>query len=203
MFVDPTIYSSLLHVWEGINLGFHSVALPNLDLGTCTARFTERNLYSLEPSCSLARTTDLGAFWSNEVILCFFPNIGSAPLFSLEWATTLRIFHADWKYYHTKPDYFLPGRSTLPTNRCRETGSQKSPRAQHISKKYLDLSVDILNGVAAARAELLPLASPLTAKSTRMIAPANPKCESRVLPTHKHMRSTRSFGGIYGVELLE
>ena len=43
----PTIYSSLLHVWEGINLGFRSVALSNLEpelvrrdlrRGMCTVR---------------------------------------------------------------------------------------------------------------------------------------------------------------------
>src|SRR3954469_13295559 len=75
--------------------------------------------------------------------------------------------------------YFAPiGTLTIPTRlfpswqchvpylQTQEIPSQNG-LSQQISKKYLSLSVDILQGVAAPRAWLLPFASPLTAKSIR------------------------------------
>jgi hypothetical protein len=130
---SSTIYSSLLHVWKGINLGFRSATQSNLG-PELVRRVLRRCMYSSEPSCSLTRTTDLGA--SGRVGSSYASSLTSALhlFFSLEWAITLRRFHADWKYYHTKPDYFLPGRSTFLIHRCREPAlNPPSPRTQHIT----------------------------------------------------------------------
>jgi hypothetical protein len=102
-----------MHVSEGINLGFRCIVLSDLWVGACTARFTGSHVYSSELGCSLVGNPYLGCFWPKEAKLCFFPNIGSASPFSLEWAITLGTFHTDWKYYHTKPDQFLPSRATF------------------------------------------------------------------------------------------
>jgi hypothetical protein len=75
-FASPTIYSSLLHFWEGINLGFRSVALSNLEPELVGRDLRSRHVYSSELSCSLTRTTNLGA--SGRVRLSYPSSLTSA-----------------------------------------------------------------------------------------------------------------------------